>query len=144
MVRLDGTKVRTVFRETRRLSVERRLRPSRADKPFSGFVVNVETRNDIERRFEKMAAHDLVAVAQIKPIQAEYRMVAVRGRGVVATSQYMQDGDFYSQPNVPQEAIKVAEAVIERLGSEFPDPMYVVDIAKSQGAYRLLEINGFS
>ncbi len=120
------------------------LRPCRADKPFSGFVASRDTPNDLERRFEKMAAHDLVVVARVKPIEAEYRMVAVRGKGVVATSQYMQEGEFYSQSKVPAEALRIAEAVIQILGDDFPDPMYIVDIAKSQGAYRLLEINGFS
>lgn len=118
------------------------LRPSRADKPFSGFVAH--SAEEIDRQLEKVEAFDLVVVAPAKAIEVEYRMVAVRGKGIVAASQYMQSGQFTVQREVPARAFEVAASVVEMLGVDFPDPMYIVDIAHVAGEYRLLEINGFS
>ena len=118
------------------------LRPSRADKPFSGFVAHFT--DDIAWQLERVEAYDLVVVARAKAIEAEFRMVAVRGKDIVAASQYMQSGQFVIQRDVPSKAYEVAVAVVEMLGKDFPDPMYIVDIAHVAGKYYLLEINGFS
>ena len=56
----------------------------------------------------------------------------------------MRDGEPYLEAQIPSEAQETAQAVAEALGADFPDPMFVIDIALSQGKYRLLEINGFS
>jgi len=37
---------------------------------------------------EKVEPHDLIVLAPAREIEAEYRMVAVRGNGVVAASRY--------------------------------------------------------
>jgi hypothetical protein len=118
------------------------LRPSRADKPFSGFVAH--SPEEIERQLERVEASDLVVVARAKAIAAEYRMVAVRGKGVVAASRYMRSGQFNVGRRAPSNASRAAAAVVEMIGLDFPDPMYIVDIAQVAGEYRLLEINGFS
>jgi len=118
------------------------VRPARADKPFSGFVAH--TADDIERQLEKVEVYDLVVLAPAKVIEAEYRMVAVRGKGIVAASRYMRNSQIAIDRNVPAEAYQVAAAVVEIIGEDFPDPMYIVDISEAQGEYSLLEINGFS
>lgn len=118
------------------------LRPSRADKPFSGFVAH--SPDDIEQQLEKVEVYDLVVVARAKEIEAEYRMVAIRGKGIVAASQYMQSGELAIQRDAPSRAIQAAESVVEMIGADFPDPMYIVDTAHVEDEYRLLEINGFS
>ena len=118
------------------------LRPSRADKPFSGFVAH--STEDIERQLEGVEEHDLVVVAPVKVIEAEYRMAAVRGKGIVAASQYMLGGQLVLEQDAPPNALHVAATVVEKIGEDFPDPMYIVDIARVEGEYRLMEINGFS
>jgi hypothetical protein len=118
------------------------LRPSRADKPFSGFVAH--SPDDIERQLDKVEEYDLVVVARAKEIESEYRLVAVRGKGIVAASQYMHHGQFVIQRDTPSLAYEVAASVVEMMGNDFPDPMYIVDIARVEGGYHLLEINGFS
>jgi hypothetical protein len=120
------------------------LRPSRADKPFSGFVIHGVNADEIERRLASREAHELVVLARAKEIEAEYRTVAVRGRGIVTASQYMQDDHLYLDRKVPAAVEQVATAVVNALGNDFSDPMIVVDIAQSEGQYRLLELNGFS
>jgi hypothetical protein len=120
------------------------LRPVRADKPFSGFVVARDQAEEIERQLSGVLSHDLIVLAPAKEIEAEYRTVAVRGRGIVAASQYMRESQLHIERETPVEALQVAEHVVTALGSDFPDPMYVVDIARYRGEYRLLEINGFS
>jgi len=118
------------------------LRPARADKPFSGFVAH--SPDDIERQLGTVEAYDLVVVAPAKAIESEYRMVAVRSKGIVAASQYMRNGQFIIQRDAPSAVYQVAASVVELLGEDFPDPMYIVDIAHVEDEYRLLEINGFS
>ena len=120
------------------------VRPVRADKPFSGFVATREHANEIERVLAEVETHELVALARPKQIQAEYRAVVVRSQGVIAVSQYMEEGALHLKPEMPVPARQVAEAVVQTLGEGFPDPMFVVDIALCQGDYRLLEINSFS
>ncbi len=85
-----------------------------------------------------------MVVAPAKEIEAEYRMVALRGKGIVAASQYVQNGEVAIQRDAPSGAYQIAASAIEMMGEDFPDPMYMVDIAQHQGEYRLLEINGFS
>ena len=120
------------------------LRPVRADKPFDGFVTKWDQPDEIQQRLRNVEAHELVVLASAKNIQAEYRTVAVRDQGIVTASQYMRNGEFCLVRQIPAEAQQVAEAVIKTLGADFPDSMYVVDIALCEGEYRLLEINGFS
>lgn len=120
------------------------LRPSRADKPFSGFVANADTGEDIKLRLRNMTPSDLVVLASAKAIEAEYRLVAVRAGKIVASSQYLQHGQFFSAPQTPPEALAVAETIVLALGKDFPDPMLVIDIGKCEGRYGLVEINGFS
>lgn len=120
------------------------LRPVRADKPFAGFVATRNNPADIEQQLQNVEAHELVVLASAKHIEAEYRTVAVRGQGIVAVSRYMSNGAFTLERQIPDEAHQVARAVVEALGTDFPDPMYIVDIALCAGEYRLLEINGFS
>jgi hypothetical protein len=120
------------------------LRPTRADKPFSGMVVGRDEWEEIERQLDKVEAYDLVVVAPAKEIEAEYRLVAVRGKGIVAASQYRQNAQSAFHRDVPSEAYQVAETAVKMIGEDFADPMYIVDIARHQDEFRLLEINGFS
>jgi hypothetical protein len=120
------------------------MRPVRADKPFAGFVAARDRPEEIERNLRCVEAHELIVLARPKRIEAEYRAIVMRERGIVAVSQYMQDGERHLHPQIPAQARQVTEEVVQALGNDFPDPMYVVDIARSQGLYRLLEINSFS
>jgi hypothetical protein len=120
------------------------LRPVRADKPFAGFVACTDAGDEIEERLIRLEKHDLVVVARAKTIDAEYRTVAVRGKGIIAESQYMRQGQLDLDQEVPPEVEQAAKDVVMALGTNFPDPMFVVDIALCQGQYRLLEVNSFS
>lgn len=136
-----------VLRRQKTLLAERNaifLRPVRADKSFSGFVAHAETPAEIEAKLRSAEAHDLVVLAEPKEIEAEYRAVAMRGTGIVTASQYMRNGQLTITPEMPAEARQVAAQVMKALGDDFPDPMFMVDIARSNSAYRLLELNSFS
>lgn len=62
----------------------------------------------------------------------------VANRKVITSSQYKQDGFPYIKENKDEKAVGFAEEVAN-LGW-VPEPIFVMDIALTNGKYRLLEI----
>jgi hypothetical protein len=84
----------------------------------------------------------LVVVAAPREIGREWRLV-VAGDRVVAGSQYAREGSKCVEPGCPGEVRAFAEAMLAEVRWQ-PDPIFMLDIAESDGQLRLVEVNGFS
>jgi hypothetical protein len=84
----------------------------------------------------------LVVVAAPKRIGREWRLV-IAGDRVVAASQYAVEGGKCVASGCPAEVRGFAEAMLAEVRWR-PDPIFMVDIAESEGRLWLVELNGFS
>ena len=84
----------------------------------------------------------LIIVAAPRPIGREWRLV-VAGDRLIAGSQYAQGGRREIAPGYPEEVGAFASAMLAAVRWR-PDPIFMLDIAESEGELRLVELNGFS
>jgi hypothetical protein len=120
------------------------IRPDSPLKLFTGQIATSETFDaDLEfMGFYEFPRDSLVVVSGPHDLDAEWRFV-VANRQVVAGSQYKQAGEMSIQPEFDSSAFELAGQIASE--NYQPDPVWVLDVCRTrQGAYRLLEIGGFS
>lgn len=83
-----------------------------------------------------------MVVAATKEIGREWRLV-VAGDGVIASSQYADQGSKSALPGCPDEVRAFAEAMLAEVRWR-PDPIFMMDVCESEGQLWLVELNGFS
>jgi hypothetical protein len=83
-----------------------------------------------------------VVVAAPREIGREWRLVVADNR-VVAGSRYALEGSKCVEPGCPGEVLAFAEAMLTEVRWR-PDPIFMMDIAESEGSLWLVELNGFS
>ncbi|QDU54554.1 ATP-grasp domain-containing protein [Aeoliella mucimassa] len=119
----------------------------RPDSPLKLFAGQMVTTSRFEADLEFMGFYDfpvesLVVVSPPQKITREWRFV-VADQQVVAGCLYTADGKNVLEPEYDAQAFELAQQVASQ-GYE-PDPVWIVDICRTKkGAYRLLEIGGFS
>jgi hypothetical protein len=84
----------------------------------------------------------LVVVAAPREIGREWRLVFAGDR-VVAGSQYAVEGSKCVEPGCPDAVCAFAEAMLAEARWR-PDPIFMMDVAESDGRLWLVELNGFS
>jgi hypothetical protein len=84
----------------------------------------------------------LVVVAAPLEIGREWRLV-VAGDRIVAGSQYSVEGSKCVEPGCPAEVKDFAVSMLTEVPWR-PDPIFMLDIAESDGRLWLVELNGFS
>jgi hypothetical protein len=84
----------------------------------------------------------LVVVAAPRAIGREWRVI-VAGDRVIAASQYAVEGGKRVESGCPAEVRAFAEAMLAEVCWR-PDPLFMMDIAESEGRLWLVELNGFS
>jgi hypothetical protein len=84
----------------------------------------------------------LVVVAAPREIGREWRLV-VAGDDVIAASQYAVEGSKCVEPGCPDEVRAFTGAMLTEVRWR-PDPIFMVDVASSDGRLWLVELNGFS
>jgi hypothetical protein len=116
-------------------------RPSGCQKTFTGRRV---AREDFAAALgpTRYDPATLVVVAGPKEIGREWRLV-VAGDGVVAASQYAVEGGKCVAAGCPGEVRAFAEAMLAEVRWR-PDPVFLMDVAESEGRLWLVELNGFS
>jgi hypothetical protein len=97
-------------------------------KTFTGLVVNSEIPTDLYR-------DELLMLAPVKPVELEWRFVISKG-SVLTQSPY---GDILDSGPHMEEAKEFAKAVITT--DYDPAPMWTLDICRSEGAYKVVEVN---
>jgi len=83
----------------------------------------------------------LCIISSPKVIQSEWRLVIVNKKAV-SGSQYRVMGEYKCSSGYPKEALDFANKIASEDWQ--PDRAYVVDVAKCDDEYKLLEINSFS
>ena len=82
----------------------------------------------------------VVVISSAKKIGREWRMV-IAEREVIAASLYKRDGTLDQE----EETLPAVLLFAEKVAHEWqPDPMYIIDVAESNGDLYLMEINSFS
>jgi hypothetical protein len=84
----------------------------------------------------------LVVVAAPRAIGREWRLVVAEDK-VIAASQYAVEGSKRVEPGCPAEVRVFAAAMLAEVRWR-PDPVFMLDIAESDGRLWLVESSGFS
>ena len=118
------------------------MRPNTGDKSFTGGVVAIE---DFKHHCgfinDFCSPEDYVIIASPKPIQAEWRFF-VGDSQIVTGSQYRYNGVLDSRSDVEEGALVLAQQIAN--AGYHPNPMYSLDICRSNDQYYLMELGAFS
>lgn len=117
------------------------LRPTSGFKSFGGFVLS-EKDWEFELHYlkPKVDPEKIVVAAPPKNIEYEWRLVVVDGK-VIGGSQYVKDDEIVFGP-CPKDVLEYGQSVIPT--SYDPDPAWTLDICKTNGTLKVLEVGGFS
>ena len=116
------------------------IKPVAEEKIFAGQVIDKPGFHDWQERILHSREQDgsgltpttLVLWAALKTIEAEYRLWIVDGR-VVTASRYRP-----ASPNVPVEAMHFGQRMAHMWA---PLPAYVMDVCRSEGEWKIVELN---
>lgn len=97
-------------------------------KTFTGVVVDSEVPTDLYR-------DELLMLAPVKPVELEWRFVISKG-SVLTQSPY---GGTLESGLRMEEAKEFAKSVIPE--DYDPAPLWTLDICRSEGSYKVLEVN---
>jgi hypothetical protein len=121
------------------------IRPCEDTKDFSGIVYTKEGFN--RWREELLKDEDSypfinseVVSSPVKIIEAEYRFFVVDGH-IVTYSQYKLGDKLYKNATVDKEVIQFTKEMINLWQ---PARAFVIDIAKTNEGYKVIEINNFN
>lgn len=119
------------------------VRPDSPLKPFSGRVVRLSgvQAADLDHGFYYDDLELPIIVTPKRELGDEWRFVVARGR-VVAGCRYEAQGRTSVGGDVAPDASSMAQDIARSF--EAPDPVYVLDIVRTERGCRMLEINPFS
>lgn len=118
------------------------VRPSSPSKTFTGQTISgYHYEDDVKRLgFYDVEPESLVIVSSPKDIDVEWRMIVIDGK-VVAGSQYKTETLTQIREGYPDEVLSYAQEIANAYRL---DDAYVIDVAKSNGELKLIEVNSFS
>lgn len=119
------------------------VRPDSPLKPFAGRVLDRDglTLRSLDHGFYFEDASIPIVVAPVIDIESEWRFVIVDGL-VIAGSGYEADG----RTEIPTEQLREEWSYAQQVARSIPAPelVYVMDICRTDGEFRLLELGPFS
>jgi hypothetical protein len=119
------------------------LRPNGGTKSFTGFAWASYSPNMMRFLESETPPEELVLLSRIHTIHREWRLICTKDK-VLTGSRYKTWGRPDYNPEVPPEAVTLAETILKE-SDWIPDPIFVMDICdKPPGTYHLLEIGAFS
>lgn len=122
------------------------LRPSADDKSFNGQVMNKPDFLDWQRTMSNMedsatiSKDDIIILAPLKQIYAEYRFYVVNGQVVTGSLYKSRDTVVYVECR-EQAVIDFAQKMVEKFS---PSIAFVLDIADTPDGFKVLETNSIS
>lgn len=120
------------------------VRPDSPLKPFPGGVYSRKELADLQgfmRGNYLDTPEMLVVIAKENQIEAEWRVVIAQGQ-VLSASQYKQFGEPCYQQGMPDDIQRLASEVA-KCGWQ-PEPIWVLDLCRSNGSPYILEIGFLS
>lgn len=119
------------------------LRPCEDSKDFSGGIFEKEEfyvwRQQLEKIGYLFKEHDVFA-SPIKKIKEEYRFFVIDGE-VTTYSQYKKEDTLYKNKNISNEVIQYVKRIVQIWQ---PAKAFVVDIAKTNDGYKIIEYNNIN
>ncbi len=120
------------------------IRPDNKTDSFAEFDTHekglYESFNECMRR-EYILPYTMTMITKYKPIaDVKYRIWVYEGK-IVGSSPFSDTHEF-KQKKVPKKALKLTKKIIGELGNDLRT--YVVDIAKTDSDFRMIELNLFS
>jgi hypothetical protein len=114
------------------------VRPVSGYKPFDGCIVNVNKTADWAKSIPATTSKKRtgVVVAKKLDIQSEWRCVVSNGKFITGC-QYKKDGWVDISPEIEDGAKEFATKIAEIYS---PYPVYVVDVAKVDNKYSVMEV----
>lgn len=119
------------------------VRPSRADKPFTGRLIYKEYFDkDVDGLgFKQMEPHELIVVSEPRNIKFEWRFIVVEGR-VITGSQYKENDKVAIKEGYPQGAFDFAANIASIFS---PDLAWVCDVCQTKfDEFKIMEVGCFS
>ena len=124
------------------LEQTRFVRPDEDLKEFAGEVMTLEQLQRWARRLTQVETlidpSSLMVVAPVKALDREWRAFVVDGQ-IATMSRYRSRGRPDVLSEQPEEVARFVRAQLERWQ---PERAFVMDVAWSQGALRIIECNG--
>lgn len=105
------------------------IRPVEDTKNFNGGVYSKE----------EFKYNGDVVVATLKNISQEYRFFIIDNK-ISTASMYKMNGKYETSYPVEESAIQFVENMI----SKFPEKCFVIDVAKVDNNYKIVELNGLN
>jgi len=136
-------------------------RPVDDSKAFAGVVMSkydffdwMQSISVIEEEeFQPLHKNTKIAVASFKKINAEYRLFVVDGK-VVTASLYKQGNQVIANENVDQGVLDFGQRMVDEWQTKvdcrilpsvrIPADAYVIDIADTDGGFKVIEINNIN
>lgn len=129
-----------LLRETRPAEEQIFLKPNDDLKHFTGHVLRFSECVDLYRSLRRaprpVEPTSQVVVGRPREVDGEWRLFIVDG-AVVTGSMYRPSGDS----NLPGELTRFAEAVVS---TWTPASVFVLDVARVEGAWKIVECNCFN
>lgn len=122
------------------------LRPNADDKSFNGQVMNKPDFLDWQRTMCNMedsatiGKDDIIILAPLKQIYAEYRFYVVNGRVVTGSLYKSRDTVVYVEC-IDRAVIDFAQQMVNKFA---PSAAFVLDIADTPDGFKVLETNSIS
>ena len=116
------------------------FRPGGVQKTFTGRCV--DRQQFVLALQSARYSRGSVLVAPPREITDEWRLVISRGR-VIAASQYRSAGRLQVTPGCRKDVTTYADSLLAEIPWR-PDPIFMMDVCRSNGALYLLELNSFS
>ena len=119
------------------------IRPDSPLKPFSGRLLNIDSINLRALDHGLYYEDDTLPIVPCPPVTVdeEWRFVAANGQ-VVTGSEYDTIGRKEGRVMSKGDEWYFAQIIADKLPS--PDPVYALDVCRSEGELFLLELNPFS
>ena len=108
------------------------IRPNSSKKIFSGQIINLDDKRNIENTFKMSGSNKdtIIIISSVKEVIGEYRTFVSRKNGVLTASSYFYDKRGEEIRGCPEKVRIFAETIMEELSDNAPDKLLVIDIAE--------------
>lgn len=108
------------------------IRPNSSKKIFSGQIINLDDKRNIENTFKMSGSNKdtIIIISSVKKVIGEYRTFVSRKNGVLTASSYFYDKRGAEIRGCPEKVRIFAETIMEELSDNAPDKLLVIDVAE--------------
>lgn len=116
------------------------IRPDDGLKSFSGRLYDLYVSENIKKDTQGLSGIALISSG--KNISEEFRIICAKGE-IVTGCKYTSTDIMDFETSCPPDVLEYAQTVLKEI-NWYPDPMFSMDICRSNGDLYVLELNSFS